>query len=63
MAVTPDTNIRLLKCPLNMNNKHQINFATKNAQETYFLSLPYLEIEECSYQRKENIIRFPRTHR
>ena len=62
MAITPDTNVRLLKCPLNMENKHQITFATAQAQETYFKSLPYLEIENCSYQRKENIIRYPRSY-
>lgn len=60
MAITPQTNIRLLKCPLNINNKHQINFASASSQANYFLSLPYIEVEECSYQRKENIIRFPR---
>ena len=59
MAITPQTNIRLLKCPLNINNKHQLTFTDKYAQETYFKSLPYIEEDECSYQRKENIIRFP----
>lgn len=59
MAITPQTNIRLLKCPLNMNNKHQLTFRDKYAQEAYFKSLPYIEEDECSYQRKENIIRFP----
>ena len=62
MAITPNTNVRLLKCPLSMDNKNQLTFATKQAQETYFLSLPYEEIEECSYQRKDNIIRYPRTY-
>ena len=59
MAITPQTNVRLLKCPLNINNKHQINFASKTEQTAYFKSLPYTELEECSYIRKDNIIRFP----
>ena len=59
MAITPQTNVRLLKCPLNINNKHQINFANVTAQTNYFLSLPYIELEECSYIRKDNVIRFP----
>ncbi len=59
MAITPQTNIRLLKSPLNMNNKHQLTFVDKYAQEAYFKSLPHIEIDECHYQRKDNIIRFP----
>lgn len=59
MAITPETNIKLLKCPLTLSNKNQINFANKTAQYNYFNSLEKIEIDECSYQRKENIIRFP----
>lgn len=59
MAITPDTNVRLIKCPLSLDNKNQLTFATKQVQETYFKSLPYLEIEECHYQRKDNIISYP----
>lgn len=59
MAITPDTNIKLLKCPLTLSNKNQITFANKTAQYNYFNSLPSLEIEECSYQRKDDIIRYP----
>ena len=59
MAITPQTNVRLLKCPLNINNKHQINFSSVSAQTTYFQSLPSIEIDECKYIRKDNIIRFP----
>lgn len=59
MAITPQTNVRLIKCPLELDYKNQLTFATKQAQETYFKSLPYLEIDDCSYQRKDNIIRYP----
>lgn len=59
MAITPETNVRLIKCPLELDYKNQLTFATKQAQETYFKSLPYLEIDDCSYQRKDNIIRYP----
>ena len=58
MAITPNTNIRLLKSPLTLSNKHQLTFSDKNAQETYFLSLPYVEDDDASYQRKDNVIRF-----
>ena len=59
MNITPDTNIRLLKCPLKLNNKHQLTFANVNAQTTYFLSLTHLEVEGSMYQRKDNAIFYP----
>lgn len=61
MNVTPDTTIRLLKCPLELDNKNQITFANLNAQTTYFLSLPYLEIDGSMYQRANSSIYYPRT--
>lgn len=59
MAITPDTNIKLLKCPLTLSNKNQLTFASKTLQYNYFNSLPKIEVEDCSYQRKDNIIRYP----
>lgn len=59
MAITPDTNIKLLKCPLNLSNKNQLTFSSKTAQYNYFNGLTKIEIDECSYQRKDNIIRYP----
>lgn len=53
------TNIRLIKVPLEIDNKNQITFDDKNKQSNYFLSLPYLEISDSSYQRKDNVIRYP----
>ena len=58
MAIQPDTDIRLLKSPLTLSNKHQITFADIQAQANYFLSLPYIEDQNASYQRKDNVIRF-----
>ena len=59
MAVTPNTNIKLLKVPIEIDNKNQLSFSNTTAQYNYFNSLPKIEIDECSYQRKDNIIRFP----
>lgn len=58
MAIQPDTDIRLLKSPLTLSNKHQITFADDGAQANYFLSLDYVEDQNASYQRKDNVIRF-----
>lgn len=59
MAITPDTNVFLLKSPLQLSNKNQLTFNNKNEQFTYFYNLPKIEIEKANYQRKDNIIRFP----
>lgn len=59
MAITPNTNVKLLKLPLHINNKNQLTFENKSAQSNYFLSLNALEIDNCTYQRKDNVIRFP----
>ena len=59
MAITPDTNIKILKCDLQLSNKHQLTFQNKTAQYNYFNSLPKIEIDSCYYQRKDNVIKFP----
>lgn len=59
MAVTPNTDVYLLKCPLELDEANQINFASATAQYNYFSSLPKLEGENFTYQRKDSIIRFP----
>lgn len=59
MNITPDTNIRLLKCPLQLDNKNQITFSNATSQYNYFSSLPYLEVEASYYQRKDSSIYYP----
>ena len=61
MAITPNTNLRLLKCPIEADNKNQINFSNASAQYTYFNSLPKLSVDDddFSYQRKDSIIAYP----
>lgn len=59
MVITPNSRIRLLKTPIELDEKNQLTFASLNAQTTYFLSLPYLEEDDATYVRKDNVIRFP----
>lgn len=60
MAVTPDTTIRLLKVPIEIDNLNQLTFASATAQLNYFQGLTgYIEEEDLSYQRKDNYIMFP----
>lgn len=62
MAIQPDTNLKLLKLPLTISNKHQLTFENVEAQTNYFINLESLEIEEISYQRKDSVIRFSRSY-
>lgn len=60
MAVVPDTDIRLLKVPIELDNKNQLTFANATAQENYFLGLnDYIEYNSCQYQRRFSIMRIP----
>lgn len=58
MVVTPNSRIRLLKSPIELDNKNQLTFSSEQNQRNYFLSLPYLEYDNCSYQRKDGVIRY-----
>lgn len=57
MAVTPDTELRLISVPIGIDNKNQLTFENETAQTNYFLSLPHVEFNEISYQRKDSIVR------
>ena len=59
MIIEPNSNIRIIKAELELDNLNQLTFDSKAAQETYFKSLPYVEIDDASYQRKDGYIRFP----
>lgn len=57
-AITPNSNIRLLKVPLSLDNKNQLTFENEQAQFNYFNSLSHLEMDDCTYQRKDGTIRY-----
>ena len=56
-AVTPNTDLILLKVPLEIDNSNQLTFASKTTQKTYFNSLPKLVCEKFTYQRKDGLVR------
>lgn len=59
MAITPNTWLRLVQTPIEIDNKNQLTFENSKKQADYFFSLSHLEITEISYQRKDNAIMFP----
>ena len=58
-AITPQTNLKLLKCPIESDNRNQLTFNDNNSQYNYFNSLPSLEVDNFTYQRKDSVIRYP----
>ena len=53
------TDIRLLKVPLEIDNKNQLTFSSKTTQFNYFNGCEHIELDDSSYQRKDNVIRYP----
>lgn len=58
-VITPNTDLYLLKVPLEINDINQLDFSNATAQFNYFNSLPKLAVDGFTYQRKDNTIRFP----
>lgn len=58
-AIAPQTEIRLLKCPLELSDLNQITFSNAAAQYTYFNSLPHLTVDNATYVRRDGYIRYP----
>lgn len=57
--IAPNTDLILLKCPIELDMQHQLTFSSKEAQFSYFNGLPKLVEDNFTYQRKDNKIRFP----
>lgn len=57
--IVPDTEIKLLKMPFELDNTNQLTFQSLEAQTNFFENLQGLLIENSSYQRKNNVIRAP----
>ena len=59
MVITPQTDLYLLKVPLEISNDNQLTFANATAQYNYFFNLPKLAGDgQFTYQRKDGVIRF-----
>lgn len=58
--IAPQTEVRLLKVPLEINDLNQLTFANATAQYNYFNGLPKIIFEDnFTYQRKDGILRVP----
>ena len=57
-VITPNTDLYLLKVPLEIDSVNQLTFSNATAQFNYFNSLPKLAVDDFTYQRKDGTIRF-----
>ena len=57
-VIIPQTDVFLLKVPLEINDVNQLTFSNATAQYNYFNSLPKLSVDNFTYQRKDGTIRF-----
>lgn len=57
-VIAPQTDVYLLKVPLEINDLNQLTFTNATAQYNYFSSLPKLEVHDFTYQRKDGTIRY-----
>lgn len=55
----PMTNLKLLMTDVEIDNKNQLTFSNLEEQYNYFSTLPSLEYNNFTYQRKDSTIRFP----
>lgn len=65
MAYTPNTDLKILDCPLDSSNKNQFTWSSQTAQFNYFNGRPcYTKdsistFEKFQYLRKDDVILFP----
>lgn len=57
-AISPSTNLRLIKNPLELSSINQLTFNNIESQINYFLSLPSINVDNFTYQRKDYTIRY-----
>ena len=56
-VITPQTDVYLLKVPLEIDNTNQLTFNNAQTQFNYFNSLPKIPLDNFTYQRKDGVIR------
>ena len=61
--ITPNSDVILLKCPIELSQQHQLTFANATAQYNYFNGLTKLSVGTAfTYQRKDGTIRVPQRY-
>ena len=56
-VITPDTYVKLVR--FDVTPEHQLTFSSLSSQTTFFDNLTGVVLSDFTYQRKDNIIRYP----
>lgn len=57
-VITPDTDIFLLKCPLEIDSLNQLDFSSATNQHNYFNGLTKILMDDATYMRKDGRLYF-----
>ena len=57
--IAPNTDIYLIKVPIEIDETNQLTFSNIHEQYNYFMSCEKLYLDNATYQRKDNVIRYP----
>lgn len=57
-VIAPQTDLYLIKSPLEIDEVNQLTFSNATAQYNYFSSLPKIGVDDFTYQRKDGTIRY-----
>ena len=57
-VIAPQTDLYLIKSPLEIDEVNQLTFSNTTAQHAYFDSLPKIGVDDFTYQRKDGTIRY-----
>ena len=59
-VITPQSDVQLLRVPLEIDEKNQLTFSNTLTQSLYFSTLPNkVSVTDFTYQRKDGTLRFP----
>ena len=58
-VITPQSDVYLIKVPLEIDNNNQLTFANATAQYNYFINLPKISYDDFTYIRKDGVLRIP----
>ena len=59
MLTAPNSEIYLLKTPIELDNNNQLDFTNAVQQHNYFNGLNKINISEATFQRKDGTLRYP----
>lgn len=57
--IAPNSNIYLIKTPMELSDLNTLSFANETAKYNYFQSLPKINLDNATYQRKDGVLRYP----